>query len=72
MEKMMVRLSVCVRVYQCLRNVVFDVADVFALVDKLDNKFTLSPDGVSNIFSKRHAAQLVLSFKYKKFKKSFN
>lgn len=40
--------------------IVFNVTDVFALLDELDNRYTLTVDGISSIFSKILAVLLAL------------
>lgn len=44
-----------------LEKTVFDVSDAYNLLDNLDKRFTLSPDGIQSIFLKRLTAPFTLS-----------
>lgn len=44
-----------------LDEIIFDVLDVFILLDELDNRYTLITDDISSILLKRLAAPLALS-----------
>ena len=54
------KLSLNCKSLSVLDNISFDVADVFGLLDKLDDRYTLTPDGIPSILLRRLAASLAL------------